>query len=114
MLFANLSARRMLRCRESDLVGHRFHDVAHHEHPDGTPYDILDCPIVRHASSGEEAFIGDQHYLRLDTLIRCAILAVADRKLAVFALDAPDPDAGQQVEQVAERIRSAVRERLGL
>jgi PAS domain S-box-containing protein len=66
VLFANLSARRMLRCRESDLLGQRFHDVAHHEHADGTPYDWRDCPVVAHSSSGQEVFIPDQHYLRRD------------------------------------------------
>lgn len=66
VLFANLSARRMLRCRESDLIGHRFHDIAHHEHADGTPFHWQECPVTAHASSGEEAFIPDQHYIRRD------------------------------------------------
>lgn len=66
VMFANLSARRMLRCRESDLVDHRFHDVAHHERPDGTPLHWTECPVTAHASSGEQAFIADQRYFRRD------------------------------------------------
>ncbi len=66
VLFANLAARRMLLCRESDLVGRRFHDVAHHELPDGTPYPWLECPVSSLVTSGEEAFLTDQRYIRRD------------------------------------------------
>ena len=66
VLFANLSARRMLRCRETDLVGRRFHDVAHHEHPDGTPFPWHECPIRELVYTGGEAFIPDQVYVRRD------------------------------------------------
>ena len=66
VLFANLAARRMLRCRESDLLGRRFHDIAHHEHADGTPYPWLECPVSAMVTSGEPAFLGDQRYVRRD------------------------------------------------
>ena len=46
--FTNRAATRLLRCRESDLVGRSLHEVAHHSHPDGTPYPAEDCP-ARHA-----------------------------------------------------------------
>ncbi len=66
VLFANLSARRMLRCREEDLVGRRFHDIAHHEHPDGTPFPWHECPIRELVFTGGEAFLPDQVYVRRD------------------------------------------------
>jgi PAS domain S-box-containing protein len=66
VLFANLSARRMLRCRESDLLGRRFHDIAHHEHPDGTPFPWHDCPVRELISSGSAGLIPDQVYVRRD------------------------------------------------
>ena len=66
VLFANLSARRMLRCRESDLIGRRFHDVAHHEHPDGTPFPWHECPVRELVATGGEAFLQDQVYVRRD------------------------------------------------
>ncbi len=66
VMFANVAARRMLRCRESDLVGKRFHDVAHHEHPDGTAYPWSDCPSRELIASGQEAYLPDQAYLRRD------------------------------------------------
>ena len=66
VLFANLAARRMLRCRESDLLGRRFHDIAHHEHGDGTPYPWQECPVSALVTSGEPAFLPDQRYVRRD------------------------------------------------
>lgn len=66
VLFANLSARRMLRCRETDLIGRRFHDIAHHEYPDGRMYPWPECPVHRLVGTGREALISDQVYLRRD------------------------------------------------
>jgi len=66
VLFANLSARRMLRCRESDLVGHRFHDVAHHERPDGSSYPWQECPMHSSVTSAEGGYVLDQRYIRRD------------------------------------------------
>ena len=66
VLFANLSARRMLRCRESDLIGHRFHDIAHHEHGDGSSYPWQDCPVHSSVTSGEATYLPEQRYIRRD------------------------------------------------
>lgn len=66
VVFANLSARRMLRCRESDLIGRRFHDVAHHEYPDGRAFPWHECPVQQLVQRGGEAFIPDQVYVRRD------------------------------------------------
>ena len=66
VLFANLAARRMLLCRETDLLGRRFHDIAHHEHADGTPYPWQECPVSALVTSGEPAFLPDQRYVRRD------------------------------------------------
>ncbi|MCX6432669.1 MAG: ATP-binding protein [Actinobacteria bacterium] len=66
VLFVNLSARRLLRCREADLIGRRFHDIAHHEHPDGTPFPWHECPMREFVVNGEAALIPDQVYVRRD------------------------------------------------
>ncbi|MBI1351895.1 MAG: PAS domain-containing protein [Actinomycetales bacterium] len=66
VLFANLAARKMLRCRESDLVGHRFHDVAHHERPDGSSFPWTECPMHSAVTSAEPGFQSDQRYIRRD------------------------------------------------
>jgi PAS domain S-box-containing protein len=66
VVFANLSARRMLRCRESDLIGRRFHDVAHHERADGRTFPWADCPVHQLVLRGGEGYIPDQVYVRRD------------------------------------------------
>jgi PAS domain S-box-containing protein len=66
VLFANLSARRMLRCRESDLIGHRFHDIAHHEHPDGSSYPWQECPVHSSVTSEHASYLPEQRYIRRD------------------------------------------------
>ena len=66
VLFANLSARRMLRCRESDLIGHRFHDLAHHERADGSPFPWQECPIHASITGDTGSFLGGERYLRRD------------------------------------------------
>lgn len=66
VLFANLSARRMLRSRETDLVGRRFHDLAHHERSDGTSFPFDECPINLMIASGGEGVIHDQVFIRRD------------------------------------------------
>ncbi len=66
VLFANLAARRMLGCREDDLIGRRFHDVAHHEYPDGRPFPWLECPVRELVMSGSEAYLPDHVYVRRD------------------------------------------------
>jgi PAS domain S-box-containing protein len=69
VLFANLASRRLLRCRESDLVGKRFHDVAHYEHEDGSSYPWSDCPARELIASGREGYLPEQAYLRRDGTI---------------------------------------------
>ena len=66
VLFANLSARRMLGCREEDLIGRRFHDIAHHEYPDGRPFPWEECPVRELVMSGSEAFLPGHVYVRRD------------------------------------------------
>ena len=38
--------------REEDVVGRTLHGQIHHSHPDGTPYDVRDCPIYACARDG--------------------------------------------------------------
>ena len=66
VLFANLSARRMLRTRDADLIGHRFHDIAHHHYPDGREYPWEDCPTRAMIVEGSSGAIEGQHYFRRD------------------------------------------------
>lgn len=58
--FVNPAASRMLGYGPDELVGHYQHGIVHHSHPDGSPYELKDCPIhaslrngVAHTSSTE-------------------------------------------------------------
>src|ERR1043166_4052586 len=45
--FMNAAVEAMLGWTFEELRGRRMHDVAHHHHPDGRPFPIEDCAVVR-------------------------------------------------------------------
>lgn len=45
--FINQSALKMLGYRLEECTGRNMHDLIHHTHPDGSPYNVNDCPIFR-------------------------------------------------------------------
>ncbi|HAV86423.1 MAG TPA: PAS domain-containing protein, partial [Pseudomonas sp.] len=49
-----------------EVLGRQLHDVIHHSHPDGRPYDVRDCPIHRSARSGESAHVERELFFRQD------------------------------------------------
>jgi PAS domain S-box-containing protein len=51
--FANVAAARMLGRPPEEFVGQRLHALAHHTHPDGTPYPEAECPILRAIRTGQ-------------------------------------------------------------
>lgn len=66
IVIANAAARRMLGRRESDLVGHRLHEVAHHSHEDGTPFPADECPVERARRDGVPLGVTPASYWRRD------------------------------------------------
>jgi len=52
--------------REEDAVGRKLHGVIHHRHPDGSHYDVCDCPIYQAARSGSFAHVEDELFFRVD------------------------------------------------
>jgi PAS domain S-box-containing protein len=51
--FANPAAERMFGWTVPELLGRNLHDLLHHHHPDGTPYPVETCPMVRALKTGE-------------------------------------------------------------
>jgi PAS domain S-box-containing protein len=49
----NPAARRMLGRPASQILGHNFHDLAHHHRSDGSPFPASECPIVQVGHSGD-------------------------------------------------------------
>ena len=65
-VFANLAARRLLGSRETDIVGHNFHDVSHFQHADGTPFPWQDCPSYSMLAHGDSGKMGAATFFRRD------------------------------------------------
>jgi PAS domain S-box-containing protein len=50
-----------------EVVGRKLHDVIHHTHPDGTRYDVKDCPIYCAAATGASpVVVSDEFFFRKD------------------------------------------------
>ena len=52
--------------REEDAVGRKLHDVIHGRHPDGSHYDVHDCPIYQCAREGTSAHVTDELFFPLN------------------------------------------------
>lgn len=67
-VFMNAAAEELTGYRLQEVMGRPLHDVVHHQHPDGRPYPIEDCPIdqafpERERMRGEEVFVHkDGHF----------------------------------------------------
>ncbi len=64
--FVNASALLMLGYTEEELLGHSIHDRIHHSHPDGSPFDIRDCPMNKSFTDGVRHTINDEVLWRKD------------------------------------------------
>jgi two-component system sensor histidine kinase/response regulator len=65
--FANPACLRLLGYeQESDLLGKRMHDLAHHTRADGTPHAVADCRIYQGFVSGVGAHVDDEVFWRRD------------------------------------------------
>ena len=52
--------------REEEAVGRTLHDVIHAHHPDGSHYDVADCPIYRCARDGTPAHVKNELFFPVD------------------------------------------------
>ena len=51
---------------QDQVIGRKLHSVIHHHHPDGSAYDVEDCPIYICADRGETAHVEDELFFRVD------------------------------------------------
>jgi len=51
--FMNPAAEQTFGWRQEELLGEVLHDKMHHHYPDGRPYPIAECPLVRVFESGQ-------------------------------------------------------------
>jgi PAS domain S-box-containing protein len=64
--FVNAAAARMLGRSSADLIGQQLHGLAHHSHPDGTPYPADQCPILKAFRDGEAVRVDNELFFRPD------------------------------------------------
>ncbi len=51
---------------KEQVLGRQLHQIVHHSHSDGSPYETEDCPIQRTARTGEPAHIEHELFFRQD------------------------------------------------
>jgi len=64
--FINKAGAAMLGYRPDELLGRNIHELAHHTRPDGTPYPIEHCPIVRAFRTGQPCRLDNEILWRRD------------------------------------------------
>lgn len=64
--FVNPAAVEILGWTAEELLGRSSHDLVHHSHPDGSPYDSLTCPIYAAFSDGQVHHVEDEVFWRKD------------------------------------------------
>ncbi|MHB8841518.1 MAG: PAS domain S-box protein [Candidatus Aquicultor sp.] len=62
----NRAASRMTGYSPEEAVGKNVHELLHYKHPDGTPYPIQDCPVVRAFRVGQGVRIDAEVFWRKD------------------------------------------------
>lgn len=98
VVFINLAARRLLRCREDDIVGRNFHDAAHHHHPDGSAFPWHDCPTRTFLMQGLTGNLDSQTFFRRD-----GVPLPVDVIVTPMALDAEHAGAVMLFRDISER-----------
>jgi PAS domain S-box-containing protein len=51
---------------ESELRGRNSHATTHYQRPDGSPYPVEDCPLLKPRTSGESVRVDDDWFFRRD------------------------------------------------
>ncbi|MGH1462624.1 MAG: sensor domain-containing diguanylate cyclase [Neptuniibacter sp.] len=66
-IFANAACLRMLGYTEpEEFIGKQMHELIHHHHVDGSPYDVADCTLMKALEEQQSAVIGDEVYWKKD------------------------------------------------
>lgn len=64
--FANKATCELTGWKPEEILGLRNHDVIHHTHPDGSPYDAKDCPIYQAFKEGVRETCDQEVFWRKD------------------------------------------------
>ncbi len=64
--FLNRAAARILGLTPEEALGKNMHRLAHHSHPDGSPYSSEDCPISQATQAGQSCRVEDDVFWYAD------------------------------------------------
>lgn len=64
--FLNPAAAEMLQYPSEELLGEPMHAILHHTRPDGSPYEVKDCPIYASFKDGKVHVVDDEVFWRKD------------------------------------------------
>src|SRR5215210_8723050 len=101
--FMNPAAEQTFGWRQEELLGEVLHDRMHHHHPDGRPYPISECPLVRVFESGQTLHDHEDLFFRRDGSpidVACSLAPiVVDGKITGAVLVVRDITERKQAEQ---------------
>jgi PAS domain S-box-containing protein len=52
--------------KQGEAIGLTLHELVHHSHPDGTRFDVEDCPVFSALPAGERLVSYETHFVRKD------------------------------------------------
>ena len=64
--FFNRAAEKLTGWSAEDVIGKNQHQLLHHSHADGTPYDFHDCPVYQTFRDSQTRFISEDIFWRMD------------------------------------------------
>lgn len=117
--FVNPAAERMLGWKAHELIGGQMHSLVHHKHPDGTHYQVEDCPIYNAFRSNSITTIDDEVFWRKDgkpVRVEYTSTPMMDGEQAIGAVivfrDISERKQQEEKLHLALRENAALRERL--
>jgi PAS domain S-box-containing protein len=64
--FINRAGSELLGYGPNEVLGQNMHDVMHHSRPNGDPYPVTDCPMLRASITGAGIHLADEFFWRHD------------------------------------------------
>jgi PAS domain S-box-containing protein len=121
LTFINRAGCALLGYTSEQLIGRQVHGIIHHSRPDGSPYDVRDCPTLASLRDGETVRVDNEVFLHADghplSVMYASHPLLRDGRIVgavvSFVDIAPQRAAAQAREQAllaAERLDGARRE----
>ncbi len=112
--FMNPAAEKIFGWREDELLGKSIHESVHYQHPDGTPFPVEECPLLKVLTNGDCIHLEDDAFTHRDgtiILVSCTSSPlVADGRIVGAVLSFHDITERRQIEAEQTAARDAALE----